>query len=154
METLTLKLRGMSCASCAKSIEKAINNVPGVTNCNVNFGIEQATITYNPKKTNLDKIQAAVAEAGYSSSPQEDITSGDDETETAARLAELNQLQRKVMVGAVISTILVIGSLPAMTGLHISLIPAWLHNSWLQLVLTAPVQFWCGKAFYIGTWKA
>ena len=154
METLTLKLRGMSCASCAKSIEKAINNVPGVTNGNVNFGIEQATITYDSKKTNLDKIQAAVAKAGYSSSPQEDITSGDDETETAARLAELNQLQRKVIVGAVISTILVIGSLPAMTGLHIPIIPAWLHNSWLQLVLTAAVQFWCGKAFYIGTWKA
>ena len=154
METLTLKLRGMSCASCAKSIEKAINNVPGVTNCNVNFGIEQATITYNTQKTNLDKIQAAVAEAGYSSSPQEDITSSDNETETAARLAELKQLQRKVIVGAVISTILVIGSFPAMTGLHIPIIPAWLHNSWLQLVLTAPVQFWCGKAFYIGTWKA
>lgn len=154
METLTLKLRGMSCASCAKSIEKAINNVPGVTNCNVNFGMEQATITYNSKKTNLDKIQAAVAEVGYSSSPQDDITSGEDEKETAARLAELNQLQRKVIVGAVISTILVIGSLPAMTGLHIPIIPAWLHNSWLQLVLTTPVQFWCGKAFYIGTWKA
>lgn len=154
METLTLKLRGMSCASCAKSIEKAINDVSGVTNCNVNFGIEQATITYNPKKTNLDKIQAAVTEAGYSSSPQEDITSGEDETETAARLAELNQLQRKVIVGAIISTVLVIGSLPAMTGLHIPIIPAWLHNSWLQLLLTAPVQFWCGKAFYIGTWKA
>ncbi|MBW4663126.1 MAG: heavy metal translocating P-type ATPase [Chroococcus sp. CMT-3BRIN-NPC107] len=154
METLTLKLRGMSCASCAKSIEKAINNVPGVTNCNVNFGIEQATITYNPKKTNLNKIQAAVAQAGYSSSLQEDTTSGEDETETAARLAQSNQLKRKVIVGAVISTILVIGSLPAMTGLHIPIIPAWLHNYWLQLVSTAPVQFWCGKAFYIGTWKA
>ncbi len=154
METLTLKLRGMSCASCAKSIEKAINNVSGVTNCNVNFGVEQATITYNPKKTNLDKIQAAVAEAGYSSSPQEDIMSGDNEIETAAHLAELKQLQRKVIIGAVISTILVIGSLPAMTGLHIPVIPAWLHNSWLQLLLTAPVQFWCGKSFYINTWKA
>ncbi|MBA2376381.1 MAG: copper-translocating P-type ATPase, partial [Rubrobacter sp.] len=144
----------MSCASCAKSIEKAINNVPGVTNCNVNFGIEQATITYNSKKTNLDKIQSAVAEAGYSSSPQEDIMSGDNEIETAAHLAELKQLQRKVIIGAVISTILVIGSLPAMTGLHIPIIPAWLHNSWLQLLLTAPVQFWCGKSFYINTWKA
>lgn len=154
METLTLKLRGMSCASCAKSIEKAISDVPGVTDSTVNFGMEQATITYNPKKTNLDKIQAAVAEAGYSSSPQEDITSGDDETETVARLAQLKQLQRKVAVGAVISTILVIGSLPAMTGLHIPIIPTWLHNSWLQLILTAPVQFWCGKDFYISTWKA
>lgn len=30
----------------------------------------------------------------------------------------------------------------------------WLHNPWLQLVLTAPVQFWCGSSFYINAWKA
>ncbi len=151
---ITLKLRGMSCASCARSIEKAINNVPGVTNSNVNFGIEQATITYNPKKTNLDIIQKAIAEAGYSSSPQKDIISGEDEAENAIAQAQSKQLQRKVVVGAVISTILVVGSLPAMTGLHIPIIPAWLHNYWLQLVLTAPVQFWCGNSFYVGSWKA
>jgi len=47
-----------------------------------------------------------------------------------------------------ISAILVIGSLPAMTGLSIP-VPMWLHNPWLQLVLTAPVQFWCGASFYV-----
>jgi Cu+-exporting ATPase len=41
-----------------------------------------------------------------------------------------------------------------MTGLHIPFIPAWLHNSWVQLVLTAPVQFWCGASFYVNAWKA
>lgn len=41
-----------------------------------------------------------------------------------------------------------------MTGLEIPLIPAWLHNFWVQLVLTAPVQFWVGASFYVGAWKA
>jgi|GEM_PF-3243235 len=44
MENTTLKLRGMSCASCASSIEDAINSVPGVDECIVNFGSEQATV--------------------------------------------------------------------------------------------------------------
>jgi Cu+-exporting ATPase len=50
--------------------------------------------------------------------------------------------------------ILVIGSLPMMTGLNIPFIPDWLHNSWLQLCLALPVQIWCGSSFYIGAWKA
>jgi P-type Cu+ transporter len=41
-----------------------------------------------------------------------------------------------------------------MTGLHLPFFPAWLHNFWLQLVLTSPVQFWCGKSFYVGAWKS
>ncbi|MBD0347191.1 MAG: copper-translocating P-type ATPase, partial [Coleofasciculus sp. Co-bin14] len=43
---------------------------------------------------------------------------------------------------------------PMMTGLHLPWIPACLHNSWFQLILTAPVQFWCGYRFYINAWKA
>jgi copper chaperone CopZ len=57
MDTLTLKLRGMSCASCASNVEKAIQGVPGVEECNVNFGAEQATIRYNSKKTHIEAIQ-------------------------------------------------------------------------------------------------
>jgi len=41
-----------------------------------------------------------------------------------------------------------------MLGVAVPLIPTWLHNPWLQLVLTAPVQFWAGQSFYVGAWKA
>lgn len=156
METLTLKLRGMSCASCANSIEEAIRSVPGVAECNVNFGAEQAAVTYNPDKTNIEKIQAAIDEAGYSSYSLQDqeMVTGEDDAEKAARLAESQKLQRKLWVGGVISIILVIGGLPMMTGVHLPLIPAWLHNPWFQLVLTTPIQFWSGESFYQGAWKA
>jgi len=40
----------MSCASCANNIEDAIRSVPGVDACSVNFGAEQATVTYDPIK--------------------------------------------------------------------------------------------------------
>ena len=156
MDTLTLKLRGMSCASCASNIETAIRSVPGVSDCNVNFGIEQATITYDPKRTNLEKIQQAVVDAGYSaySLQEQEMITGEDDAEKTARLAESQDLIRKVVLGGVISIVVLVGSLPMMTGLHLPWIPAWLHNPWLQLALTAPVQFWCGYSFYTGAWKA
>ena len=47
MENLTLKLKGMSCISCANGIERAILNVPGVVESNVNFSIDSATVRYD-----------------------------------------------------------------------------------------------------------
>ncbi|MBD2103061.1 heavy metal translocating P-type ATPase [Leptolyngbya sp. FACHB-261] len=154
MDTLTLKLRGMSCASCAANIEQALQSVPGVVGCTVNFAAEQASIEYDSRKTGLDEIQHAVDEAGYAAYPMQEMATGEDDAEKSARLAELQDLRRKVWLGAIISVVLLVGSLPAMTGLNLPLVPAWLHNPWLQLVLTAPVQFWSGYAFYINSWKA
>jgi len=155
METSTLKLRGMSCASCANSIETAISNLSGVEQCNVNFGAEQATVTYNPRSVDVNRIQQAIADAGYSSQVlKEENPLVDDDEEQATRRKEEDDLNRKVMIGGAISLFLVIGGLPMMTGLSLPFIPAWMHNAWLQLVLTIPVQFWCGAAFYINAAKA
>ena len=155
MDTTTLKLRGMSCASCATSIESAIRAVPGVSDSSVNFGVEQATVTYDPQKTDIEDIQRAVEEAGYSAFPlQPEMVTGDEDAEKVARSRESRDLQRKVVTGGVISILLVLGSLSAMTGIKLPLIPAWLSNPWFQMGLTAPVQFWCGYSFYINTWKS
>jgi len=155
MATTTLKLRGMSCAACASNIEQAIGSVPGVQSCAVNFATEQATVTYDPHQTNIPAIQSAVDAAGYRALPMDpDTLAADDDQERAARRAENRELTRKVWFGGSISSILLLGSLPAMLGLPIPFIPGWLHNFWLQAVLTAPVQFWCGQTFYVNAWKA
>ncbi|MBD2629019.1 MULTISPECIES: heavy metal translocating P-type ATPase [Nostocaceae] len=156
MENATLKLRGMSCASCARSIEDAISSVPGVNECSVNFGAEQARVDYDPRKTDLQAIQEAVDAAGYSAYPlqEQNLMAGEDDEEKRHRQKESRNLQQKVTVGGIISTVLVIGSLPMMTGLNLPFIPTWLHNPWVQLVLTTPVQFWCGYSFYVNSWKA
>ena len=155
MENATMKLRGMSCASCASNIEEAIRSVPGVETCNVNFGAEQASVTYNPSQTDVAAIQDAVDAAGYSALPmQDDVLAPEDDAERRARQSENQDLTRKLWVSGIISAVIVIGSLPAMTGLAIPLIPMWLHHPWLQLVLTTPVLFWAGRSFYINAWKA
>ncbi|BAZ18548.1 cation-transporting ATPase (plasmid) [Calothrix sp. NIES-4071] len=156
MENTTLKLRGMSCASCARSIEEAIREVNGVNECIVNFGTELATVEYDPRKTDVTVIQQAVDEAGYSARPlqEQNPAAQHDEAEKRRQSRETNELTRKVVVASILSGIIVIGSIPMMTGLHVPFIPMWLHDPWLQLVLTIPIQFWCGLSFYSNAWKA
>lgn len=156
MEKATLKLRGMSCASCARSIEEAISSVAGVNECSVNFGAEQATVEYNPRTTDVQALLDAVNTAGYSAYPlqEQNLMAGEDDAEKTVRLRESRYLLQKVIVAGVIGAVLVIGSLPMMLGLNLPFIPTWLHNSWVQLVLTTPALFWCGADFFKNAWKA
>jgi P-type Cu+ transporter len=155
MENTTLKLRGMSCASCARSVEKAISSVIGVNECMVNFGAELATVKYDPKKTDVTTIQEAVEKAGYSARPlqEQNLTSQEDEAEKHRQSRETRELTRKVFVSGIFSAVIVIGSIPMMTGLNVPFIPMWLHNPWVQLVLTIPI-IWCGSSFTSNAWKA
>ncbi|AOW98337.1 copper-translocating P-type ATPase [Moorena producens PAL-8-15-08-1] len=154
METVNLRLKGMSCASCANTIEQVIQAIPGVSECSVNFAIEQAIVKYNPQRTNLKIIQQVVADAGYTAQPIQEVDAPSEDAEKKARVAEEKEITRKVIVGSIISVLLVIGVLPMMIGSEISWVPAWLQNFWVQFVLVTPVQFWVGKAFFAGGWKA
>jgi Cu+-exporting ATPase len=151
MEKTILTIKGMSCASCANTVETVISRVSGVKECTVNFGMEQATVHFDPQQTSVEIIQNAAEKVGYGAFPLENKKSPSEDEQDAV---ESQQLRRKVIVGGFVSSILVIGSLPMMTGLNIPFIPAWLHNFWLQLVLATPIQFWCGWQFYINAWKA
>jgi Cu+-exporting ATPase len=151
MSKVTLNLRGMHCASCASSIQSATRSISGVISSNVNFATEEVMVEFDDKKTSVAAIQKVIKDIGYEAILPEQV---DGDREQKSRLAETDDLTRKVWIGGAIGIILVIGSLPMMTGLQIPLIPEWLHNRWFQLAIALPVQLWCGSSFYIGAWKA
>ena len=153
MKTQTLRLQGMGCAACATKIETAINNVEGVAECSVNFALEQAKVSYDSKATSIEKIQQAIINVGYSSQVIQEWFDNTEDKEQVANNKQQVQLKRKVIFGGAVSILLVVGSLPAMTGLHIPGFPLWLHNPWLQLFVSTPVLFWCGKSFFVGAIK-
>ena len=144
----------MSCAACAVAIDQTLQAVPGVTQASVNYGAELATVAYDPQQSNLDQLQQAVAAAGYTAVPLEDFTVDVGQIETADRQTELRLLQRKVWVGGGLSLLIILGSLPMMTGLTLPWLPTWLHQPVTQWILATPVQFWCGQSFYRQAGKA
>jgi P-type Cu+ transporter len=153
MEDLNLKLQGMSCASCANRIEKAILNVPGVVAGNVNFSIDRASVRYDPKQTNINIITKAVTDIGYQAQVIPADLTPEDDSETRRQQRQQRDLQRRVSIGAILSFLLVLGTLS-----HFNLkLPAFLsslENPWVQLALAAPVQFWVGREFHQSAWRA
>lgn len=64
-EKIALKIGGMTCATCAKTIESALKKLDGISNVNVNLGAEKVYITYNPAMTTVAETKKAIEGAGY-----------------------------------------------------------------------------------------
>jgi Cu+-exporting ATPase len=56
---------GMTCTTCARTVEKGLSQIPGVEQADVNFASEKASIKYDPTKVDLAKIKYTVSELGY-----------------------------------------------------------------------------------------
>jgi len=61
----SLKIEGMTCAACAKAVERASKKVPGVTEADVNFATEKLNVTFDEEKAGISDIQNAIEKAGY-----------------------------------------------------------------------------------------
>jgi len=65
IEKTSFALGGMTCASCASNIEKALRGVPGVVSANVNLASEKATVGYLKSEADIRDLKKAVEGAGY-----------------------------------------------------------------------------------------
>jgi Cu+-exporting ATPase len=150
MERRTLAVRGMHCAACVGKVERALRGVDGVREAAVNLATERATVAWDPERTGLPQLQAAVDAAGYelAEAPAPVVPGATPavDREQAARAQEQRRLRTRVVVGAMLSMPVVIGSMPEI----FPWAPAWLRDPWLLLLLTAPVQFWVGSEFHRG----
>lgn len=147
-ERLTIPVRGMRCASCAAGIERALHGVDGVTEAQVNFATEKATVSYVPGMVEPGELRAAIRQAGYEPLTSE-MESGPDR-EQEARAVEIRTLTRKFAVSVVLSLLVFFGSM----GLFAAWVPAWLRHPLILFALATPVQFWVGWPFYQGCWSA
>jgi len=65
MEKNTLKIKGMHCESCAKTIEKALSKEKGIFSAKVIFSLEKAIIEYDPGEIGINEIKKVIENAGY-----------------------------------------------------------------------------------------
>ena len=70
-----IKVGGMSCATCAATIEKGLSRLPGVDEAAVNFASEKATVSYDPGKVDQSKLIKTIEELGYTAEQEKVILS-------------------------------------------------------------------------------
>ena len=146
---LTYKVEGMTCASCAAAIEKALNRMDGVENVSVNFAAETVTFNYDSDKVGTREIKAKVEKLGYKLvDPEKNVN---DEHENAKN-TELSSMKRKLIWSAIFTIPVFIIAMGSMMGMKL---PSWMDPNispmsyaLILLVLTTAV-FICGKQFFI-----
>ena len=65
METVDLKVEGMDCQGCVKSVTRMLSGVAGVETVDVSLEQGRATVTYDPAKTKIGDMKRAIERAGY-----------------------------------------------------------------------------------------
>jgi len=167
-DTLRLPIEGMTCASCATRVERALRKVAGVSDASVNLATETASVS--GKALSQQALIDAIVRAGYHS-PAEPLapaasepgdTSSDptvadpavapaasaQNAPTDSATKRLMHDRRQLAVALLLTAPLVLPMLAAPFG-HSLMLPAW-----LQFALATPVQFWIGARFYIAGFKA
>jgi Cu+-exporting ATPase len=152
LEKAVFAVEGMTCASCVSRVEKALSEVEGVVGADVNLATERATVTYDPRQTDFEKMARAVDSAGYRLLVTEEGEEALDR-ERKRRERETRMLKIKLIYSA--SSAVVIMTL-SMFGMYIPGVKNLSDRALFTIlfVLATPVQFWPGLTFYRAAFKA
>ncbi len=155
LKTINLKLMGMSCASCAAKIEKAINSLNGIKESVVNIATEKATITFDPKILKVRDIKDAITSIGFESKMAEDVDTNKEAVEKAKELAR--QKNAVIAMGVLTLPVLYI----AMAEMFLpGIIPQFIKPdvnpklfAGFQLILSLPVIY-LGRGYFTRGFKS
>ncbi len=150
----TMRISGMTCAACAKAVERVTSKLEGVTEANVNFATERLSITYDPSKVKISDIKNAVEKAGYKAIEEEATVDTDKERKEK----EIKLLWKKFVISAIFTLPLLYMAMGHMFGKAIGLkLPEFIDPMMnpltfavIQLLLTTPVMIAGNKFFTVG----
>ena len=132
---------GMHCAACANNVEKIVKKQEGVEDASVNLAAAVLTVDFNSDVVSPEQLKDAVMKIGFDLIIDEDNSMEEQEE---AEHSYYEQLQRKTVVAWIFA-------LPvAFMGMFFMDFPG---INWWMLVLSLPVLFYSGHAFYVNAWK-
>ncbi|MHB8627429.1 MAG: heavy metal translocating P-type ATPase [Aggregatilineales bacterium] len=151
--TIELPITGMTCASCVRTVERAIKKQPGVEEVNVNLATEKAQVVYHPAAVERKALIKAVEDAGYGVIDTAEAAAPED-VERIARQAEIARQRQRVLVGALFTIPLFILSM-AKDAL-MERVPIFMWAGWpvVFFLLATPVQVFVGAQYIVGAYKA
>lgn len=150
LEKAEFELLGMTCAACSGRIEKGLNKLPGVKQAVVNLALETGTVEFNPEQVSVQEMIKKVENLGY----QAKVKTDKDQEIEGYREKEIEKQKGKFVFSLILSIPLFWSMVGHFEFTSFIYVPDMFMNPWVQLALAAPVQFFIGKQFYIGAYKA
>jgi len=136
----TFPVTGMTCAACASSVETILQYTDGVKSANVNFATNTVQVEYSDE-ISAEGLNQALAAIGYGLIISDENTS---KVVAEAQAEEYQKIKLRTIWSAILTVPVVLFGMFFMD---------WELGRWISLVLTIPVLFYFGQAFFIGAWK-
>ncbi|HAH24002.1 MAG TPA: heavy metal translocating P-type ATPase, partial [Prolixibacteraceae bacterium] len=143
METTVKKnfpVTGLSCASCAISVESMLKAQKGVVNASVNYANSSAQVEYAPETASPNDLKSAIQSIGYDLLIEDESHHHQEEMQQAHYL----KLKRNTIGASVLALPVVV---IAMFMMNID------YANWIMLVLATPVVFWFGRGFFVNAFN-
>ncbi|WP_434293759.1 heavy metal translocating P-type ATPase [Clostridium botulinum] len=146
---MNLKIEGMTCAACAKAVERVSRKLEGVIEANVNIATEKLDITFDKSKVSINDIKRAIEKAGYKALEEKNI-----EEEKKGKEDAIKSLWRRFIISLVFAVPLLTISMGSMMGLKLPKIINPMYNplnfGLIQLILVIPIILVGNKFFRVG----
>jgi Cu+-exporting ATPase len=142
VEKTIFSVGGMTCASCAVNVEKALAKVPGVSSANVNLASEKATVNYLRGEANMADFRRAVESAGYSVVSEREYEKVDED------IIKVQKARRRLLSAVIPATVIMTLMILDFIGVHI---PG--HNV-ITALLGFPIVFLSGWLTHRSSWRA
>ncbi|WP_432710872.1 heavy metal translocating P-type ATPase [Pedobacter sp.] len=141
IETISLPVLGMTCASCASSVQSMLGAQPGVNHAEVNYATQSVKVAYQPELIQPETFQKVLQDIGYDLIL--DQVHG-KEQQQAVQEDQYQALKKRCIAAAILTLPVVI------IGMFLMDIP---YANPVMMVLTAPVLFIFGNSFFVNAWK-
>jgi P-type Cu+ transporter len=151
LQTMTLRIGGMTCASCAQIITKTLRKTEGVKDANVNLATEKATVSFHPAKTNYKEIKRTIEDTGYQVLGREEKRARFEE-EVTREQQTLSAAKKKVLIAWALTLPIIFWMIPHM--LFNLMWPNHMVFNIGMIALAAPVLFIPGWTTYTSAAKA
>lgn len=150
-EEILLKITGMSCASCAQKIEKALSQIEGVFKATVNFASESAKVQYYPGMTGTAEMRRVIKDLGYEVTEKLEGQAA-LERETLLRKKEIRRQGTYLLVAWPLGILIMLGTFRDYWILS-KFIPEFLSNNYVLAALTTPLMFGPARQFFVNSFR-
>lgn len=146
---VSIPISGMTCASCARAIEKSISKLNGIREVSVNLASEKARVVYDSSQVRLSEIKNAIIKAGYT--PLEIEKTSYEDSHQERKQKEINSLFRRFIIASIFAVPLLLIAMAHVVGLPLPEIISPekypLNFALVQAILAVPVVI-AGYKFY------
>ncbi len=154
IQSLTLPVEGMTCASCVTRVEKALKPVEGVKDVSVNLATEKVTIKTDASAFNIAKAVTAVEDAGYKLIVPSEQQGSAGEQIVSPQEKAYRQLRKEFTIAISLAVPVMIVSMVSMSEWFMRAVPLSMDAiNKLLLVATTVIMLGPGKRFFTSAWK-